>query len=213
MPRRRRRLFWFIAIVTIAIIAIYVCVPRTAHMHKFDSDAVAQSETQMWREYYDHRKTALAMSLYGLSRDQYGYSPLDSIRLARSAANSAIAFKDSTDDATADLALPALRDYFQIIHDHSDCTFDVDQAAKLELNWWKLRRHKVGPVEYGHAIAKATACIYGVRSDTLEEYAQLRAEAMDYRDQHDGTMTDADWDHVEQLLKKSFAALRAQVTK
>jgi hypothetical protein len=200
-----------IVALLLAIFAAYVCIPRKAHLRHFDPNAIATLETTMWREYYEHRKLALALSLYEMSRNQHGFSPLDSVRLAKSAADAAIVFKDSTNDNQADLALPALRKYFQIMRDRGDCQFDVEEAARLELTWWKLRRHNVGPVEYGHAVARATGCIYGITPESIETYAQLRAAAMDLRDRHNASMTESDWQTIESMLRKSFSDLHQSV--
>ncbi len=208
MRMRRRRVL--LAILFAMIVAAgYACVPRTAKLRGFDPTALAHLETTMWRQYYEHRKLSLAFALYRTSRSQYGFSPLDSVRLARHAADAAIVFKDSTSDESADAAFPALRKHFQVIRDHSDEVFDVDQATRLELNWWKIRRHGVGPAEYGHAIARASACVYNIPADRLENYGQLRAAAMDYRDRRGAAMTDADWNQVENLLQQSFASLKS----
>src|SRR5439155_15726561 len=51
--------------------------------------SIAQLETAMWRDYYEKRYPALFYHLYELSRTQFGFSPLDSLRIALSAAKAA----------------------------------------------------------------------------------------------------------------------------
>ena len=43
----------------------------------------------MWRDYYEKRYAALFGHLYELSRTQFGFSPLDSFRIALAAAQAA----------------------------------------------------------------------------------------------------------------------------
>jgi hypothetical protein len=104
-------------------------------MRGFDPAEVARLATGMWRDNYQHWRLPLVVKLYRMSRDQYGFSPLDSARLGWMAGKAAIVFKDSKSDAEADLALPHLREYFDLIHRRTGNTFDVDRAAALELQW------------------------------------------------------------------------------
>jgi hypothetical protein len=207
---RRRKILAVVGLVG-AMGVLYTCVPRRAHLASFDPNAIARLETGMWRDYYEHKKLALALGLYSLFRDEYRFSPLDGLRLARSAAQAAIVFKDSTNDDEADRALPELRAYFQVMRDRGDKTFDVGEAARLELAWWKARRHQKTPREYGKDVASAAAIVYGVPPERLEAYGQLRAEAMDYRDRRDDRMTAEDWDHVQRVLERAFGELAKAV--
>ena len=107
-PRRR-------TIVTLAIAAAlvaYATVPRNADLTAFDPGEAARLETLMWRHYYDKRFYALFADLYALARDQDGFSPLDSIRIAVAAARAARAFQPTTSRAEAQVAVPPLIDYF-----------------------------------------------------------------------------------------------------
>lgn len=211
--KRRRRIILSTIAAMLLVLLAYVCVPRTANMRGFDPAGVARLETGMWRDYYQHKRLPLAIKLYRMSRDQYGFSPLDSARIGWLAGKAAIVFKDSTSDAGADLALPPLRDYFDLINRRTGKTFDIDRAARLELEWWKIRRHDVGPLAYGHVVAEATAEVYNVNALSIEPYGQLRAAAMDYRDRHGQSMTDADWNEVERMLVQSFSQLKSAVAR
>jgi hypothetical protein len=210
-PRRRKWKRW-VALTVVIAIALYVCIPRRADLRGFDPSRLAALETGMWRDYYQHKRLPLAIKLYRVSREQYGFSPLDSVRLGWHAAKAAIAFKDSKSDGEADRALPELRKYFAIIAKRVEPTFDVDAANRAELHWWKIRRHEgVGPVEYGHEVARATAILYHVSPESIEPYAQLRAAAMDYRDERGQRMTDADWEKVRAMLDEAFKQLKGAV--
>jgi hypothetical protein len=211
--RRRRIIFSAIGVILLVLIA-YACVPRTANMRGFDPAEVARLETGMWRDYYQHKRLPLVIKLYQTLRGQYGFSPLDSARIGWLAGKAAIVFKDSKSETEADLALPPLRDYFDLINRRTGKTFDVGRAARLELEWWKARRRKdSNPLVYGHVVAEATAEVYGVSAPSIESYAQLRAAAMDYRDKRGQSITDDDWNAVERMLVQSFSQLKSVVGK
>ena len=64
----------------------------------------------MWRDYYEKRYVALFGHLYELSRTQFGFSPLDSFRIALSAA------QPTRSREAANAALPPLVTYFRLLH-------------------------------------------------------------------------------------------------
>jgi hypothetical protein len=71
-----------IAAAAIVAFAVWAAFPRQPSLTNFDPDALARADTDMWRAYYDKRYPALFGELYTLSRREYGFSPLDSLRLA-----------------------------------------------------------------------------------------------------------------------------------
>jgi hypothetical protein len=208
-----KRLRWTATIVAGALLSgiCFAAIPRRANLRGFDPTEIARLETGMWRDYYQHKRLPLVLKLYSTSRDQYGFSPLDSARLAWLAGKAAIVFKDSKSDDEADQALPPLRQYFDLINRRSGSAFDVDRATKLELEWWKIRRHHVGTTVYGHVVSEATAVLYGTGAVAIEPYGQLRAAAMDYRDVHGEQMTDKDWAEVERMLVQAYGQLKQTV--
>jgi len=62
----------------------------------------------MWRDYYEKRYVALFGHLYELSRTQFCFSPLDSFRIALSAAQAAKAFQPTRSREAVAAALPPL---------------------------------------------------------------------------------------------------------
>ena len=111
----------------------------------------------MWRDYYEKRYAALFDHLYELSRTQFGFSPLDSFRIALSAAQAAKAFQPTRSREAADAALPPLVTYYRLLASAAPGGFDVAEAARLELDWWQARREAVGPAQYGVTVARVAA--------------------------------------------------------
>jgi len=76
-------------LLILAALVAYAAIPRNADLTAFDPGETARLETLMWRHYYDKRFVALFAGLYALARDQDGFSPLDSARIAVAAAHAA----------------------------------------------------------------------------------------------------------------------------
>ena len=208
-----RRIVWLAALLVLAT-GVYIFWPRAAHLRDFDAGRVAQLETQMWRSYYETRYVALLADLYRLSRDQYGFSPADSLAIGWYAARAAQTFQPTASRAEAQKALPLLERYFAVIREHGGETFDTQEAARVELDWWQLRRENSVPADYGRVIAQVTTLLFRADNADVTRAGLLRAEMMTYRDERrDGGMKEADWDHIEQELERSYLALHAGIAR
>ena len=119
----------------------------------------------MWRDYYEKRYVALFGHLYELSRTQFCFSPLDSFRIALSAAQAAKAFQPTRSREAANAALPPLVTYYRLLASAVPGGFDVEEAARLELGWWQAKREAVGPGQYGVTVARVAAITYGKPAD------------------------------------------------
>ena len=212
MPVRARALILIAALLAAG--AIHLFRPRRAHLREFDPAAVARLETGMWRDYYDHHYPAMFGRLYRLERDAYGFSPWDSIRIAWYAAVAAKRFQPTTNRAEAEAAaVPPLTRYYALIRARSGESFDPARAARLELEWWQLRREHATADAYGAAVARNAEEVFGTRNDALTASAMLRAAMMHYRDERrDGGMHPADWDTIAVNLTRSYEMLRQAVS-
>jgi hypothetical protein len=208
----RRTVILALALVSAAI-GIYAAGPRHADLRRFEPADIARLETAMWRDYYEKRYVALFGHLYELSRTQFGFSPLDSFRIALAAAQAAKAFQPTRSREAANAALPSLMTYFRLLASATSDGFDAKEAARLELDWWQARREAVAPGQYGVTVARVAAITYGKRAD---EPSMLisgigRAEAMAYRDARGQAMTDPDWSEIECRLRRAYRSLKAAV--
>ena len=166
---------------------------------------------RLWRAYYDRNYVNLLFGIYYLSRFQVRFSPLDSLKIAASAAAAAFVFKRSRSRQEAQAALPFLTCYFQFITQGSPSTFDPEEVAKLELDWWQARREASPASNYSSTIAWVSANIYGVDASAIQHAAFLRAQAMEYRDTRRRAMTDQDWKRIEEMLISSYKALQTTI--
>src|SRR6185295_20170614 len=143
---RKKRVLIIGALVLLAISAwvLYdLYAPRTAHLREFDADEVARLETAMWRSYYEKQRLRLFNQLSELLRSQYNMPLIRSNRVAYYAADAAFVFKKGKQRSDYEQALPALIKFYESIRKMSDIPFDVDRAARLELEWWIIHRERV----------------------------------------------------------------------
>jgi len=201
-----------IAVLLIAGVVYDLYFPRTAKMREFDADEVARLETAMWRSYYDKKQVQLFNQLSELLRTQYHMPLVRSNQVAYYAASAAFTFKDGKTEKDFDKALPDLVKFYGAVRKMSDIPFDVDQVARLELQWWIIHRErwKRQPDELPKALAELQAAIYGVPVDRLMEHGRLRAQAMAIRDTKADTgqeMTEEDWRRINDLLRQSWRSL------
>lgn len=198
-----------------ALVAAYAVIPRQADLRAFDPAEMARLETAMWRDYYDKRYVALFYHLYASTRTQFGFSPLRSLHIALSAAEAAKTFQPTRSRREAAAALPALLAYYRDFAPAAPVGFDVEEAARLELDWWQARREAAGPQDYGLTIARVAALTYGGSADDpgIRQFGIARAEAMAFRDGRGETMTDADWTQIERRLAEAYRSLKASVTR
>jgi len=217
----RKRLVFKIAIVALAAISAWVVYdlygPRTAHLREFDPDEVARLETAMWRSYYEKQRLRLFNQLSELLRTQFNMPLVRSNRVAYYAADAAFVFKRGKQRSDYEKALPALIKFYESVRQMSDIPFDVDRAAKLELEWWIIHRERAqhAAEDLPRSLAELQAEIYRVPIEQLSEHASLRAEAMTIRDTkaEQGGVTEADWARIDELLHRSWRSLSAVVKK
>jgi hypothetical protein len=210
MTRKRATVAIFLAAL-IGLVA-YATVPRRADLTAFDPDSTARIETLMWRHYYDKRFLVLSVDLYLLAREQDGFSPLDSVRIAVAAARAAKAFQPTTSRAQAQAAVPPLVDYFAMLSYGAPEPVDTVAAARAEFDWWQARREQAKPDAYGLTIARVASLLYGVDDDDVRAFGVLRAQAMELRDARGSDITEADWAEIEQQLRTAYQRLKRAVS-
>jgi hypothetical protein len=217
---RLRKMLPVLIVVIIAIaawIAFDLFGPRSTSLRQFDPNEVARLETAMWRSYYDKERLLLFRQLAELMRTQYRLPFFRSNTTAFQAAKAAFVFKEGRGRSDYEKALPNLVNYYRAIHQVGDVNFDIDRAAKLELEWWIIHRERK---KYGHealsrALAELPAEIYRLPAERLMEHARLRAEAMLIRDDkaETGGVSEEDWKRIDELLRASWQALYKTVNQ
>lgn len=212
--RRRIKKRWVVSGI-LALVIVYALFdlygPRTAKLRRFDPNEVARLETSMWKSYYNRERFKLYRELTELLRTQYNLPFIRSNAVAYQASQAAFAFKDGHNRAEYERALPYLVNFYTAIRKISDVEFEVDRAARLELEWWIIHRERDhhAPGDLDRALAALPAEIYHIPAERLMEHGRLRAEAMTIRDNKaaSGGVTDADWAKIDQLLHAAWQSL------
>jgi len=212
--RKPRRARWVILIVLLALLAwlgFDLYGPRHHSLRDFDPNEIARLETDMWRSYYAKERLKLFNQMAELLRTQYGMPLATSNAVAYQAAKAAFVFKEGKKREDYEKALPNLVKFYQAVHDGADVNFDVQKAARLELEWWIIHRQrsKYSTADLDRSLAELPAEVYQVPVERLMEHARLREEAMSIRDKkaEEGGVTEADWARINELLRQSWQSL------
>ena len=211
---KRSKIKWVVATVIALAIAYSLFDlygPRSTKLRRFDANEVARLEMAMWRSYYDRKQVKLFNELSELLRTQYNLPYIRSNAVAYQAARAAFVFKDGHNRAEYERALPYLVKFYQHIREVGDISFDVDRAARLELEWWIIHRDRQqhAPGDLARSLAELPAEIYQMPAERFMEHGRLRAEAMTIRDDKaaSGGVTEADWTKIDELLHASWRSL------
>jgi hypothetical protein len=215
IPIRKRRIVLKLTVVIIAGLLAYTAfdllAPRSSRMRSFDPNEIARLDTAMWRSYYAKQQVKLYNQMTELLRTQYNLPFVRSNTVAYQAARAAFVFKGGHNRQEYEKALPYLISFYTSLHKVSDISFDIDRAARLELEWWIIHRErdKHPSADLERALADLAAELYQMPAERFTEYARLRAEAMTIRatkaDQ--GGVTEADWAKIDELLHTSWRSL------
>ena len=218
-PKRKRSRFIKVILVVVILAAAYIAfdllAPRESKMRDFNADEVARLETAMWRSYYDRQQVKLFNQMTELLRSQYNLPLVRSNVVAYDAARAAFVFKDGHNRTDYERALPNLVSFYTSIRKVSDIPFDVNSAARLELEWWIIHRerHTRAPGALDRALAELAAELYRVPVERAMDHARLRAEAMTIRNNkaENGGVTEKDWANIDTLLHESWRSLKEAV--
>jgi hypothetical protein len=184
--------------------------PVSNSLRDFDASELGRMETRMWRSYYAHERIALFGQLAATLRRQYHLPLLRSYVVGYHAARAAVMFQRGRSRGDYEEALPQIRSFYTAIRRNSSERFDVDRAARLELDWWIVHRERGSHprMDLVRTLAELQATLYRIPPDRLIEHASLRAEAMLLRDSGPDA---AGWVEIERLLCASWNSLHRNV--
>ena len=152
-------------------------------MRSFDPRKVGTLECDAWVTYYRREWLKFLRAAIGLTRHTFGlpwpktlYGAWLVLR-----ANQLWAPKDNDPDG----ARRQMRRFYELVARHHDEHIDVDEAARLEVQWWRVHR-EVQHAPDGHAeiaplvdaLARLYAHVYEVPQQATEPAARERALAM-----------------------------------
>lgn len=185
-------------------------VPRQHDLRQFNPTVIGILETKMWRSYYEKKPLLLFWQSAQLFRQQLKAPFWRSFKIAYHVAKAAFIFKNGTNRKDYNLALPNLQAFYLEVARLSNRSFEVNRAAKQELEWWIIRRYREEhpPEEWTKLQAHVAAEVYGVDPALCESYGDLRTEAMLYRDNLGKKIGEEDWEKIEKMLVRAWQDLQ-----
>ena len=189
---------------------------KTRTIRTFDPARVARLETENWEAYYQKRWGRLLQVSVGMVQEAFGlnlWQALQGAYLVGRAEMAAAPFPDN-DVPKAEAYMRRFYGMVKRIHHEN---FDVDQAARLEVNWWVVHRQNFLKEDSGplvEALIELYSATFHQPRERVYAAAFHRAEAMRYSDQWvNGSRASGDplLAQVEAELLKSYTALRAAV--
>jgi hypothetical protein len=136
-------------------------------MRDFDPVRLGRYETDAWVAYYRRQWAKFLRAAVGMVRVGFGMPWPRTLRGAWLVlrANQAWAPVPANDP---DRARALMREFYVDVARSSGETFDIDEAARLEVDWWRAHRYlqresaEKGAAELVEALAKLYAHVYGV---------------------------------------------------
>ncbi len=146
-------------------------------LYTFDADAVAWLETRMWEAYYAKQDARLFILLIRLVARQFGLPWERALRIALMLRRPAMQFARTRENYEA--VIPDIAAAYKRLREECGSSFDADEVAARELQWWIVHRHPAEAGEAGltDAIAALYAAVYRLPQSAVHEAARLRAEA------------------------------------
>lgn len=187
-------------------------------MRMFDPRRVAYYEKENWVAYYQKRWLRLLVVSVSMVKESFGLSLWQALYAAYLVARAEMAAAPFPDNDIPG-AEAYMRRFYTLVKKAHRVHFDVEQAAKLEVNWWVVHRQLFGQTENQPLVDALTdlyAVLYGVETGRVRQAAYHRAQAMVYSDRwvKEGRVADSPLlTQVEAELLKSYTALREAVTE
>ena len=182
----------------------------------FDPARLAYFEKENWVAYYQKRWLRLLQVSVGMAKEAFGLTTWQALQAAYLVGRAEIAAAPFPDNDIARAEAYMRRFYGLVQHVHHE-TFNVDQAARLEVNWWVVHRRLFGQADNQplvDALVDLYAATFRVPPERVHEAAYRRAEAMRYSDRWVNESRASDSPllaQVEAELLGSYTALRAVV--
>jgi hypothetical protein len=187
----------------------------TGGMRHFDADKVAYFEKENWAAYYQKQWLRLFRVSIQMVRHSFVLPWPAALRGAYFVARAEMAAAPKDNDIH--LAEGYMRRFYQLVKERHGESFDVEEAARLEVKWWVVHRRLFGhsdSEELVDALAALYAAVYGVDKGRVRAAAYHRAQAMVHSDrwvQEVRSEPSPLLDKVEAELRLSYRMLRQSV--
>jgi hypothetical protein len=186
-------------------------------VREFDPVRLGNAETDAWVGYYRRRWFRVLLSFLTMVREGFGLNWPDTVRGAWWVLRANQAWAPFPDN-DPDTARAYMRRFYALVKRRRKEAFDVDTAARLDVEWWRVHRamqHEGAPFDsLVDAVAALYAHTYGVPAAAVRDAAVGRAEAMVISDKWVADGADPDSPAIAEeraALVRGYRALRAAV--
>ncbi len=188
--------------------------PRT-----FDPERVGRLETDAWAAYYRRAWWTFLRAAVGMVDAGFGMRRRDTLYgafLVLRANQKWAPYPDNDPDAARDCMR---RFYALVLKDFPELTLDPTEAARLEVEWWRLHRlRQYGEVDSDGPLVDSLVAlysyVYGAEESAVLEAARQRVRAMELSDRWVAAgcdLTDPLLAQEREALLASYRSLRAAV--
>jgi hypothetical protein len=190
-----------------------------SQMRHFDPRKVGRLECRAWVTYYRREWARFLLAALGLTRESFGLSYPATVRGAWLVLRANQLWAPYPDNDPAG-ARSCMRRFYQLVADHHRETFDVEEAARLEVEWWRVHRYlqredpDADEAPLADALAALYAHVYAVPAEEVRAAGEQRALAMRYSDRWVNEGCDMGSELIPReraALVRSYAALLAAV--
>jgi hypothetical protein len=189
---------------------------KTNPMGDINPRKIAHYEKENYVAYYQRDWLKLLRVSIGMVKESFRLNWLQAAYGAYLIARAEIAFAPFPNNDLPK-AVTFIRRFYIFIKSVHCTEFDIDQAAKLELNWWIIHRQLFGNPQNQllvDALADLYATAYGIDRARVMDAAYHRAQGMLYSDYwvNQGKPANSELlEKEEKELYKSYLFLRAAV--
>lgn len=192
---------------------------RVKPHRSFDPRRVANLESAAWAAYYRREWLKFLRHAISLTRHTFGL-PWPQTLYAAWLARRAIQLWSPYPNNDPDGARQTMERFYGLLARHHQESLDPVEAARLEVEWWRIHReHQYGgSPDDGRALvdalARLYAFVYGVPESQVRVAAEQRALAMGYSDRwvtEGRELTSPLLDQERAALVRSYAGLLAAI--
>ena len=204
-----------VAIVGYAIVTTPPAIPGRTPLTAFDPETVGRLEQRAWQAYYLRQWPQLFDLMLRMTRGVFGLS-LPQAAYA-SYINTQAQVTWARQGATDGKAESLMREFYAYVRGPVGGKYDVDKAAKLEVNWWAVHRNREQYPDHSalaQALADTYAELYQLPAEKMLPAGEARAAAMDLSDRWIREGKDPNSPLLEQiatLLVQSYRSLSEAV--
>jgi hypothetical protein len=186
-------------------------MPGRSPLTGFDPETVGRLEQQAWEAYYLRQWPRLFDLMLRMTRGAFGLSLPQAVYASYLNTYAQVVW--ARQGAQDGLAEECMRRFYAYVREPTGGRYDVDRAAKLEVNWWAVHRNREQYPDHSalaQALADTYAEIYQLPAVRLLPAGEARAEAMDLSDQWNREGKDPNsplLGQIADLLVQSYRAL------